>query len=100
MRMIPTLGRTNFPRVRPRSPWSRHSSSCGLWAFVRDAPLSLPDGYENPEDEAINPEEEDSFSSGNVGSLWGWWPGKCASHCRAPAMQEQLLSSLFHSPVL
>ncbi|KAL1788133.1 B-lymphocyte antigen CD19 [Sigmodon hispidus] len=29
-------------------------------------------GYENPEDEPIGPEEEDSFSNGNVGSLWGW----------------------------
>ncbi|XP_064448977.1 B-lymphocyte antigen CD19 isoform X1 [Mirounga angustirostris] len=28
-------------------------------------------GYENPENGALGPEDEDSFSSGNLGSLWG-----------------------------
>lgn len=70
-----------------------------LRTFVRDAPFSLPDGsgYENPEDEPMGPEEEDSFSNGNVGSLWGWWPRKRAWCCRAPNTQEHGLNSLFHS---
>lgn len=87
MRTTPVLGRTSHPRVRPHSPWSRHFPNCGLPAFARDGSLSLPDGsgYENPEDEPIGPEEEDSFSNGNVESLWGWWLGNHAWSCRAPA---------------
>ena len=27
--------------------------------------------YENPEDGTLGPEDEDSFSSGNLGALWG-----------------------------
>lgn len=86
MRMTPTLGRTSFPRVRSHSPWSRHFPNCGLLTYARDGHLSLPDGsgYENPEDEPVGPEEEDSFSNGNVGPLWGWWLGKHPWCCRAP----------------
>lgn len=86
MRMTPTLSRINFPRVRPHSPWSQHFPNGGLLTFTRESPLSLSDGsgYENPEDDPVGPEEEDSFSNGNVGFLSGWWLGKHSWCCRAP----------------
>lgn len=39
-----------------------------------DVPPSPPDGsgYENPENGSLGPEDEDSFSNGNLGSLWGF----------------------------
>lgn len=38
-----------------------------------DPSPSPPDGsgYENPDDGVLAPEDEDSFSNGNLGSLWG-----------------------------
>lgn len=70
-RTTPILGRTSFPRVRLSSSMTAHllSQVCGP---SPNAPPSPPDGsgYENPDDGALGP-DEDSFSNGNLGSLWG-----------------------------
>ena len=38
-----------------------------------DAPPFPPDGsgYENPEEGSLDPQDEDSFSNGNLGTSWG-----------------------------
>ena len=68
MRTTPTLGRTSSPRVRLPSLILTFSAGVGCGPSL-DPPPSPPDGsgYENPEEGVLGPEDEDSFSNGNLG---------------------------------
>lgn len=71
-RTTPTLGRTSSPRVRLPSLILTFSAGVGCGPSL-DPPPSPPDGsgYENPEEGVVGPEDEDSFSNGNLGYSWG-----------------------------
>lgn len=93
-RMTPNLDRTNCLWVRLSSAWFPYlRRGCGPSLD----PPSTPDGsgYENPEDEALGPEDEDSFSNGNLGSLWGLRDLGDARGYGAPWRLEQSLEFSF-----